>query len=301
MSEANLPILDTVHCMNLSPQDVGGHSLAYWRWGPERAPRTLLCVHGLSRVGKDFDVLARALVERFKGELNVIAPDVVGRGKSDRLKDPMFYGMPQYASDMITLIARLNAEELNWLGTSMGGLIALVTLGTQGTAPFKLKRLILNDIGPSLNAGAVARIGQYFGKAPDFDSIEAGAAYMRQVAIGFGPHTPEQWLRLSAPMLVKHGNKYRLHYDVNIAKPFNAVTPEAAKAGEALMWMFYDKLACKTLLVRGAESDLLEKSTAMEMTQRGPKAELVEFAGVGHAPMFVQPDQIDAVEQFLRR
>jgi pimeloyl-ACP methyl ester carboxylesterase len=300
MNAELLPVLDTVHCMNLGPADPGGHALAYWRWGEAQAPRTLICVHGVSRAGRDFDVVARALVASFKGELNVIAPDMVGRGKSAWLKDPMYYGLPQYASDMITLLARVNARELDWLGTSMGGLIALTTLGTQGTAPFKLKRLILNDIGPSLNADAVARIGQYLGKAPDFDSVQAAADYMRQLAIGFGPHTPEQWLRLCEPMLVQVGEKYRLHYDIHIAKPFNAITPEAAKAGEAWLWAQYDKLDCKTLLVRGAESDLLSRESAIAMTQRGPRAKLVEFAGVGHAPMFVQPDQIAAVEEFLR-
>jgi pimeloyl-ACP methyl ester carboxylesterase len=300
MIEPTLPVLDTVHCMNLSPAEPGGHALAYWRWGELHAPRTLVCVHGLSRVGRDFDVLARALVTSFKGELNIIAPDVVGRGKSAWLKDPMYYGMPQYASDMITLLARVNAQELNWLGTSMGGLIAMVTLGSQGTAPFKLKRLILNDVGPAINADAVKRIGTYFGKAPLFDSIQAGADYLWSISKGFGPHTPEQWLRLSEPLFVSHEGKFRLHYDVNIAKPFNAVTPEAAAAGEALLWSLYDRLDCKTLLVRGADSDLLTYETAQAMTQRGPKAKLVEFAGVGHAPMFVQLEQIGVVEEFLR-
>jgi pimeloyl-ACP methyl ester carboxylesterase len=300
MSESTLPVLDSVHCMNLSPADPGGHALAYWRWGAERAPRTLVCVHGLSRVGRDFDVLANAPVAAFKGELNVFAPDIVGRGKSAWLKDPMYYGMPQYASDMITLLARINAQELNWLGTSMGGLIGLVTFGSQGVAPFKLKRLIFNDVGPALSLSALGRIGSYLGKAPDFDSVEEGANYLREISLGFGPHTAEQWLRLSEPMLVPHENKFRLHYDINIAKPFSATTSEAAKAGEAMLWSFYDKMDCKTLLVRGAESDLLTSETAQAMTQRGPKAKLIEFAGVGHAPMFVQPDQIAAVTQFLQ-
>jgi pimeloyl-ACP methyl ester carboxylesterase len=294
------PILDTVHCMNLSPADPGGHALAYWRWGELHAPRTLLCVHGLSRVGRDFDVLARALVKSFKGQLNVIAPDVVGRGKSGWLKDPMYYGMPQYASDMITLLARVNAQELSWLGTSMGALIAIVTLGSQGTAPFKLKRLILNDIGPALNADAVKRIGSSFGNAPLFESVQAGADYLRVISSGFGPHTHEQWLSLNEPLFVPHDGQYRLHYDVNIAKPFNAVTPEAAKAGEAILWALYDKLDCNTLLVRGADSDLLTPETAQAMTQRGPRAQLLEFAGIGHAPTFVPPEQIAAVEDFLR-
>lgn len=200
---------------------------------------------------------------------------------------------------MTTLLARVNAQELYWLGTSMGGLIAIVTLGVQGTAPFNLTRLILNDIGPQLSHAALGRIGSTLGKAPDFDTVQAGADYLRVVSAGFGPHTPEQWLRLSEPLFVPQGDKFRLHYDINITKPFVATTPEASKAGEAMLWALYDRLDCKTLLVRGAESDLLTREVAQAMTQRGPHAQLVEFAGVGHAPMFVQPDQIAAVAQFL--
>jgi pimeloyl-ACP methyl ester carboxylesterase len=291
------PLLQFVQCMNLNPTDPGGHSMAYWTWGRADAPRTLVCVHGLSRVGRDFDVLARALVKQ--GDIRVVAPDIVGRGKSDWLKDPMAYGMPQYASDMTTLLARVNAQELYWLGTSMGGLIAIVTLGLQGTAPFNLKRLILNDVGPAINAGAVARIGNYLGKAPPFPTVQAGADYLLSISKGFGPHTPEQWLRLSEPLFVEEGGAYRLHYDPRIAQPFQAMKPEAAAAGEAILWSLYDRIDCPTLLIRGADSDLLEASTAQAMTQRGPRAKLVEFAGVGHAPMFVQPEQIAAVAQFL--
>lgn len=287
------PRLDYVRCLNTQPGDAGSHRMAYWSWGDPANPRVVLCVHGLARQGRDFDAMARALA----GDYRVVAPDVVGRGRSDWLKDPMGYGLPQYASDLTVLLARLNARELTWLGTSMGGLIGIVTLALLGDVA---QRFIINDVGPSVTAASLQRIGSYLGKAPRFASREAAADYLWSISQSFGPHTREQWAALCEPMLRADGDGFVLHYDPRIAVPFGAATPEAAAAGEAQLWALYDRLTLKTLLVRGAQSDLLTPVVAEQMTQRGPRARLAQIEGVGHAPTFVAPDQIALVREFLR-
>jgi pimeloyl-ACP methyl ester carboxylesterase len=270
----------------------GLHRMAYWEWGDAANPRVLLCVHGLSRQGRDFDTLARDLC----GHYRVVCPDVVGRGQSDWLPDPMGYQIPTYVADMVTLLARLDAREVHWVGTSMGGLIGI---GLASLAQSPISRLVLNDVGPTIQADAVQRIGSYLGLPVRWDSLDAAADYMLGISKGFGPHTREQWLALTRPMLKADGEGFKPHYDPNIAQPFRAVTPELAAAGEALLWRSYDAIQCPTLLLRGADSDLLSSDTAQAMTQRGPRATLREFVGVGHAPMLVVADQVEAVRTFL--
>jgi pimeloyl-ACP methyl ester carboxylesterase len=282
------PRLDHVQCIDSR----GLHRMAYWEWGDAANPRVLVCVHGLSRQGRDFDTLARAMADRYR----VVCPDVVGRGRSDWLADPVGYQIPSYVADMVTLLARLDAQTVHWVGTSMGGLIGLGLASLKGTP---IERLVLNDVGPSIRPEALARIGTYLGAPVRFASLEEAADAMWKISTGFGPHTREQWLELTRPMIVKDGDGYRPHYDPAIAVPFRAVTPEVAKAGEAALWMAYDALRCPTLLIRGAESDLLSHETAQAMTRRGPKAKLVELAGVGHAPTLVAPEQVALVREFL--
>jgi pimeloyl-ACP methyl ester carboxylesterase len=283
------PRLDHVQCLD----NRGLHRMAYWEWGDAANPRVLVCVHGLTRQGRDFDTLARAMC----GEYRVVCPDVVGRGRSERLADPMAYGIPQYVADMVTLLARLNAKEIDWVGTSMGGLIGL-GLAAQDGAP--LRRLVLNDVGPAIEPASLQRIGAYLGQMARWKTLDEAADAMWAISKGFGPHTREQWLALSAPQLAQDDEGFFMpRYDPAVAVPFKAATPEMAKAGEALLWAAWDKLRLPTLLLRGAQSDLLSPATAHAMTQRGPRARLVEFEGVGHAPMLVQPDQVAAVREFL--
>lgn len=270
----------------------GLHRMAYVEWGDPANPRVLLCVHGLARQGRDFDTFAQALSDRYR----VVCPDVVGRGRSDWLADPSGYQIPAYVADMVTLLARLGAQELHWVGTSMGGLIGL---GLASLPNSPLKKLVLNDVGPSIEPAALQRIGAYLGQPLRWGSLDEAADYLWTISSSFGPHSREQWLALTRPMLRPDGDGFRLHYDPSIAVPLRAVTPEQAKAGEAMLWAGYDTLRIPTLLLRGAESDLLSKATAEAMTQRGPKARLIEFAGVGHAPTLVAPDQIAAVREFL--
>jgi len=302
------PSLHHVSC----PDAAGGHRMAYWQWGIPDSPRVVLCVHGLTRQGRDFDVLARALCERAEqsgaGGIRVICADVVGRGESDWLKDPMGYQVPAYAADMLALLAHLNAVSqigaLDWVGTSMGGLIGMVVCGQPDLPlPVPVRRLVLNDVGPALEWQAIQRIGAYLGQAGHFSSLQEAADAMEIISRSFGPHTKEQWLALSRPMLKPvtraADSLLRLHYDPAIAIPFKLTDEASTRQGEATLWQLYDAITAETLVVRGALSDLLSAETAHAMKQRGPRARLVEFAGVGHAPTLVAADQVAAVADFL--
>ncbi|MEO7150236.1 MAG: alpha/beta hydrolase [Burkholderiaceae bacterium] len=288
------PRLSNVQCLDTR----GLHRMAYWEWGDPANPRVLVCVHGLTRQGRDFDTLARSLADTYR----VVCPDVVGRGRSDRLADPGGYQIPAYLADMVTLLARLNATRLDWLGTSMGGLIGMLLAAQKGSP---VHRLVLNDVGPKIEYEAVRRIGTYLGQPLRWGSVDEAADYLRSISAGFGPHTREQWLALTLPQLVREPGadgaaaSYRSHYDLDIAVPFRTITPQAAAAGEAALWNAYDAIRCPTLVLRGAQSDLLTAQTAQAMTQRGPKARLLEIADVGHAPTLVVPSQIEAVREFL--
>jgi pimeloyl-ACP methyl ester carboxylesterase len=281
--------------------------MAYWQWGDPLAAHVIVCVHGLSRQGRDFDVLTQALLERADHSLRVVCPDVAGRGRSDWLKDPMGYQIPAYAGDMLAMIALLHRQAavvtLDWLGTSMGGLIGMAVAGTPKLPlPVPLRRLVLNDVGPAIQWQALQRIGTYLGSTGRFETMEQAAAAMWAISTSFGPHTPQQWLALSQPMVrALPDGGFTLHYDPAIAVPFRTVTEESAAQGEAALWHLYDNIGAEVLVTRGANSDLLSRETAQAMTQRGPKARLAEFEGVGHAPTFVANNQIEVVASFLLR
>jgi pimeloyl-ACP methyl ester carboxylesterase len=279
--------------------------MAYWQWGDAAAAHVIVCVHGLSRQGRDFDVLAQALVHRTGGKLRVVCPDVVGRGKSDWLKDPMAYQVPTYVGDMLAMLGQLHQQApvaaLDWVGTSMGGLIGMGIAGTPKLPlPTPVRRMVLNDVGPVIEWRSIERMKSYLGDTGRFASVQQAADAMWAISTTFGPHTPEQWLALSRPMVreLTEGG-LTLHYDPAIAAPVRALTREAAAQAEATLWQLYDNIRARVLITRGAESDLLAKDTALAMTQRGPRASLVEFPGVGHAPTFVHHDQVEAVALFL--
>lgn len=282
------------------------HRVGYWEWnqtGQVDHPHVIVCVHGLTRQGRDFDVLAQALSHHAR----VICPDIAGRGQSDWLADPMAYGVPQYAFDMLVLLTQVHAQypiaQLDWVGTSMGGLIGMAVAGTPDLAlPVPIRRLLLNDVGPRLEWSALQRIGTYVGQSPRFASVEEGAAWLRVQSADFGPHTDAQWLALSEPML-RPGPEggFVLHYDPKIAVPMQGMTQEQVVQGEALLWNLYDAITAQTLVLRGAKSDLLTAQTVQEMAQRGPKAYSVTLEGVGHAPTLVQPEQVALVKEFLFR
>ena len=275
----------------------GLHRMAYWEWGDATNPRLLVCAHGLSRQGRDFDTLANALC----GDYRVVCPDVVGRGQSDWLADPMGYNIPAYMADMVTLLARLDASTVHWLGTSMGGLIGLGLAALPGSP---ISRLVLNDVGPTIEPVSLQRIGSYLGQPAHWASEDAAADALLAISQSFGPHSRAQWMALTRPQLRPDpgpgGTGFKPHYDPAIAVPFRLTTPELARLGEAALWQAYDRLQCPTLLLRGAQSDLLSPATAQAMTLRGPKPRLVIFDGVGHAPTLVQPEQVQVVQEFLR-
>ncbi len=282
------PRLDEVQCLSAS----GLHTMRWTEWGDADNPRVLLCVHGLTRVSRDFDRLARVMAPHYR----VVCPDVVGRGHSDWLRDPMYYGLPQYVADMVTLLARLRAQTLHLVGTSMGGLIGMSLAGLEGSP---VGRLVINDVGPRLNADALARIGSYVGQPLRFANLDEAIAHVRAISAPFGLRSDDEWREITESAVRRDGAFLRLHYDPRIAEPFKALSPQAAAAGEVALWRLYDAIRCPTLLTRGAQSDLLSHTTAEEMTARGPRARLVEFPGIGHAPMFFDPAQIAVVRDFL--
>ena len=291
------PRLNVVTCS--SP--VGVHRMAYHEWGAPDNPDVVLCVHGLTRTGRDFDDLAQALAVDFR----VVCPDVVGRGLSDRLANPMLYAVPQYASDMVTLLARLNPARLSWVGTSLGGLIGMAYAGLLAQARFARQHPTpaqahqpLPDAHLPLDK--IARIGQYVGEPVAFSTFDEAVVYVRAVSASFGPHTGGQWRELTRHTFIERDGKWVKHYDLGIAVPFGAMNQDMAQQGEAMLWAAYASIVAPILIVRGMESDLLSRDTVEQMLARNPRARVVEFAGVGHAPTFMVPDQIAAVVDFLR-
>ncbi len=267
--------------------------MAYKEWGDASNPNVLVCVHGLTRVSDDFDALAKALANDYR----VICPDVVGRGRSGHFRDPQFYQVPQYVSDMVTLIARLDVASINWFGTSMGGVIGMA-LASLPSNP--VRKLLLNDIGPSIDAEALARIGEYVGQKVHFASFDDAWQYVRAISLSFGTHSDEQWRKLASDVMRQDADgQWTFVYDPGLALPFKAVTAQSAQLDEQRLWAAYDAISCPTLVVRGADSDLLSRETAAAMSQRGPKAKVVELAGVGHAPTFLSEAQIAIAKEFF--
>jgi pimeloyl-ACP methyl ester carboxylesterase len=300
-----------------------------------------VCCHGLTRNGRDFDVLAQRLASgvdfvpamapipavslpqrrgfaaavaawfrpsRLGGNLSaidaggggrerisvrVVCPDIVGRGRSEWLKDPANYGYPQYMADMTALLARLGVAQIDWIGTSMGGLIGMF-LAAAPNSP--IRTLVINDVGPVLPKAALERIADYVGRDERFRTLGELEAHLRRVHAPFGPLTDAQWEHLA-----RHGHRfhtdgtYGLAYDPGIAVNVR----QAVKDWD--FWTSWDRIACPTLVLRGAQSDLLSVATAEEMTRRGPRAELVTFPGIGHAPALMAADQLEIVAQWLAR
>lgn len=274
----------------LSPQ--GLHELAYREWGDPDNPHVLLCVHGLTRSSADFDAMAQDLGK----DIRVVAADMPGRGASSWLPDPALYAVPTYVSACVALVARLNPEVLDWFGTSMGGLIGM---GYACLPKNPIRKLILNDVGPTLNFSALQRIGEYVGKPVEFQTLEEARRYIRTISQPFGPHTESQWNALTDSVLVQKGQHWVPHYDPAIGQAFQNLSESTTLMHEAALWAAYDAIKADTLVVRGEHSDLLNFSTVENMRQRGPKARVVEVQGVGHAPTFVQNDQIHLVRDFL--
>ena len=280
--------------MDMSEQTVlgislsGFHRIAYTQWGDSNNPKVLICVHGLTRNARDFDFFAQSLAPHYR----ILCPDVVGRGRSDWLPNKADYNYPQYLQDMTALIARSGAQQIDWVGTSMGGLIGML-LAAQPKSP--IRRLVINDVGPFIPRAALERLAEYLGDTPHFASLSEMEAYMRRIAAPFGPLNDAQWRHLT-----EHGARqteqgdFIFRYDPGIAEPFKALIGH-----DVDLWPYWDQVRCPTLLLRGLDSDLLRAEDAQAMTQRGPKPELIEFAGIGHAPALMDASQIDPVREWL--
>ena len=265
----------------------GFHRLNYYEWGDADNPKVLICVHGLTRNGRDFDDLAGALSSDYR----VLCPDVAGRGKSEWHTHKEDYSYPLYCSDMAALIARSGAQTVDWVGTSMGGLIGMF-LAAQPNSP--VHRLVMNDVGAFIPKASLERLSNYVGKDPRYASFAEFEQYVRAVSVPFGPLTDSQWRHLAQTNGRQFENgRWGPIYDPALGLAFR-IAP-----ADVVLWPFWDQVNCPTLLLRGADSDLLLRETAQEMTRRGPKANLVEFAGIGHAPMLMAADQIDVVRGFL--
>ncbi len=302
------PRLDYVTC--ISP--FGTHRMAYWEWGDPRNDRVLLCVHGLTRMGRDFDVIARRLSAHYR----VVCPDIVGRGQSDWAINASSYAIPQYVSDIVTLLARLRPASLDWIGTSMGGLIGLGFAGSlafseanrpvrivpselPSDAGLRLGKIVLNDVGPRLGGNGLERIAEYVGRPESFKDFAEAVEYVRRTSAGFGRHTQAQWEALTRNAFLSHDGGWVKHYDLRIAEPIMQQTPLALQGSEAILWAAYESIRTPILLVRGQESDLLSSATAQEMLVRNPNAALYEVPGVGHAPSLMQDEQVQRIADFL--
>ncbi|MEY5028482.1 MAG: putative aminoacrylate hydrolase RutD [Pseudomonadota bacterium] len=299
--ELTSPQLQSISC----PHPHGEHRLAYWRWGDARAPHVVLAVHGLTRQGRDFDHLAAALLQAGQGNVQVICPDVAGRGKSEWLPDASLYQVPQYAADMLVLLQALHAanpmQTLDWVGTSMGGLMGMVITGQpQLPMPVPVRRFVINDVGPSITWSSLERMKQYVGRYGTYADLPQAAKELRQLFAGFGPVPDDIWLEMCAHMVrPTAAGGLTLHYDPAIGAPLQALTEEASRAAEPIMWALYEQIRAQVLLIRGQDSDLLTLDTAQAMTERGPKARLVQWPHVGHAPTLTEPEHIQVLIDFL--
>ena len=271
----------------------GFHRISYTEWGDARSTHVVICVHGLTRNARDFDTLAQAL----EPGCRVICPDLVGRGQSDWLERKEDYAYPQYMADMAALIARVTAGSnathmIDWVGTSVGGFIGMLLAAA---AHNPIRRLVVNDIGPVIPKAALERIAMYIGKAPRFASLAEAESYVRAVSTSFGPLTDDQWRHLTVHNVRQESDgAWVMNYDPGIGAAFASLP-----ADDIAFWDQWDRIKAPTLILRGAQSDLLTATTAIEMTRRGPATRLVELPGVGHAPALMADDQVHAVRDFL--
>ncbi|SAK92116.1 alpha/beta hydrolase fold protein [Caballeronia calidae] len=272
----------------------GFHKLAYAEWGPSKAERTVVCVHGVSRNGRDFDALAASLAAQ---GMRVIVPDLPGRGRSEWLAAPSHYTDRAYVRAMSTLIARLDVDQVDWVGTSLGGHIGMLVASERGTP---IRRLVLNDFGARVSAASLRRIGSYLTRAWRFDSLEEVEAHLREVHAPFGKLSDAQWRHLAVHSAVDDGaGSLRFHFDPGIGLRF--AIPILL---DVILWHIWDKIECPVLILRGEDSDLLARSTVDAMLKRGLAAAAghvaaVEFADCGHAPALMDPAQIDVIQNYL--
>lgn len=263
-----------------------GVELGYLDWGDPAAPRRVVCVHGLTRNAHDFDSLAEALASR---GCRVLAVDVAGRGRSSWLADPTHYAVPVYAAQLARFLELLGLTDVDWIGTSMGGLIGMVLAA--GKQP-PMARLIINDIGPFVPMPALQQIQAYLGLDLRFKDRAELEAHLRKIHASFGPLTDAQWHKLAQGSARETPEGWRLNYDPAIRKAFDA-------SADVAIWELWDQIRIPTFVMRGGESTLLTTRTLEQMQRRGPPVEVATISGVGHAPALMARDQIDVIEGWL--
>jgi pimeloyl-ACP methyl ester carboxylesterase len=264
----------------------GFHRIAYAEWGHGSDPNVLICAHGLTRNGRDFDDLANALTDKYR----ILCPDAAGRGKSDWLTNKADYNYAQYVNDATALIARTDAPQVDWVGTSMGGILGMI-LAAQPNSP--IRKLVINDVGSLVPKAALQRIGAYVGSDPTFED-EAALIESVRSSSPFGPLGESEWRHIATSGAKQiEGGRWKLRYDPGIAQVF-----DAAIGADIDLSAYWNAIKCPVLITRGAESDLLLPQTFAEMCKK-PGVRGVEFEGVGHAPMFMDAWQIRVVREFL--
>lgn len=268
----------------------GFHRIAAYERRREDSLRMAVCVHGLTRTGRDFDALACHLLEQGWASS---CPDIVGRGRSDWLPEPADYGISQYISDMVALLARLDVEEVDWIGTSMGGLLGILLAAQPGTP---IRRLVLNDVGPFVPAEALEAIAGYLGHVGPWADMTEAEQVLRRVHAGFGPLDDAQWLHI-AKTSTRRGQdgQLRLHYDPSIAQAFKGPLQDID------LWEWWKRISCPTLVIRGEKSSLLTADTLQQMERNGPKADSVTIPDCGHAPALMDRSQMEIISEWLGR
>ena len=266
--------------------------LAYREWGDANAP-AVICVHGLSRLGRDFDPLAEKLSAKYR----VICPDMAGRGGSDWLDDKNQYNYFTYIADISLLLAQLRITQLDWIGTSMGGIIGMM-MGAQN--PALIKRMVINDIGSVVSAAGLQRILTFVGSKTMFDSRAEAMDVLKTYLAPFGITQEADW-QFMCDITFKPlpDGKLTFHYDPDITKPFREAATQAGTVVDVDLTAFWALLHCPILILRGSESDILSKATAQAMLNRAYPTKLVEFQNVGHAPALLSPDQIQTITEWL--
>lgn len=261
-------------------------TLSYLEHGPAGG-EPVLCVHGLTRNAHDFDHLARALAERGR---RVLAVDMVGRGRSSWLAEPSGYTVENYARHLARFHALMGLGPVDWVGTSMGGLIG-IEVAANDLVP--IRRLVINDIGPFVPDEALGMIRSYLGLDLRFASLAELEAHLRFIHAGFGPLSDADWHDLARHSAKETPEGWRLSYDPRIREAFQA------HQGPIDVWAAWDRITCPTFVLHGADSPLLTTAVLEAMRQRGPKLEVVSLPGIGHAPALNTEEQIAIVARWL--
>ncbi len=276
----------------------GFHKIVYETYGTPNPDNTIVCVHGLTRNKGDFYYLAETLSQ----DAYVVAVDMVGRGESDRLKDPSQYHYPQYLTDLVGLLARLNVRQVDWIGTSMGGLLGMLLASLDNTP---IRRLVMNDVGPLIPRSAIERLKAYASIKLSFKSLEEAHDMLRKIFAPFGELPEDRWQHLFKNTLVTESDgTIGLNYDFRAAQETKSEQyAKEDKAGNITFWDYWDRVKCPVFLIQGALSDILSPTLMSEMIERkqGSSIESMVIQNTGHAPSLMLPEQIEPIRAWLAK